>query len=63
MMQGNASENDLRNKHQEIVSLRQQMGNLRFESMLEMRKVLTPEQRQQFVQLMQERRRMRSRNP
>lgn len=63
MMQGNASENDLRNKHQEIISLRRQMGNLRFESMLEMRKVLTPEQRQQFVQLMQERRRMRSRNP
>ncbi|MDJ0509610.1 MAG: Spy/CpxP family protein refolding chaperone [Crocosphaera sp.] len=63
MMQGNASENDLRNKHQEIINLRQQMGNLRFESMLEMRKVLNLEQRQQFVQLMQKRRRMRSSNP
>ena len=63
MMQGNASENDLRNKHQEMLNLRQQVGNLRFESMLEMRKILTPEQRQQFVQLMQERRPMRPRNP
>ncbi|MGK7940841.1 MAG: Spy/CpxP family protein refolding chaperone [Crocosphaera sp.] len=63
MMQGDAADNDLRSKHQEIINLRQQMGNLRFESMLEMRKVLTPEQRQEFVQLMQERRRMRSGNP
>ncbi|ACB51770.1 unknown [Crocosphaera subtropica ATCC 51142] len=56
MMQGNTSENDLRDKHQEIVNLRQEMGNLRFESMLEMRKVLTTEQRQQFAQFLQQRR-------
>ncbi|MDJ0730230.1 MAG: Spy/CpxP family protein refolding chaperone [Crocosphaera sp.] len=62
MMQGNASENDLRRKHQEIVRLRQQMGNLRFESMLEMRKVLTTEQRQQLAQLLQQRRQRGWRN-
>ncbi len=56
MMQGNTSENDLRRKHQEIVNLRQQMGKLRFESMLEMRNVLTTEQRQKFAQFLQQRR-------
>ncbi|MEM8777978.1 MAG: Spy/CpxP family protein refolding chaperone [Cyanobacteria bacterium P01_G01_bin.49] len=56
MMQGNASDSDLRIKHQEMTNLRQQMGDLRFESMLEMREVLTNEQRQEFVQLMQQRR-------
>jgi Spy/CpxP family protein refolding chaperone len=55
MIQGNASENDLRNKHQEMSVLRREMEDLRFESMLEVRKVLTPEQRQQFAQLMEER--------
>ncbi|WP_107667301.1 Spy/CpxP family protein refolding chaperone [Cyanothece sp. BG0011] len=61
MMQGNTSESDLRGKHQEIVSLREQMGNLRFESMLEMRQVLTTEQRQQFAQFLQQRRQTRGR--
>ncbi|MGK7955427.1 MAG: Spy/CpxP family protein refolding chaperone [Crocosphaera sp.] len=56
MMQGNTSENDLRRKHQEIINLRQQMGNLRFESMLEMRNILTTEQRQKFAQFLQQRR-------
>ncbi|MDJ0660778.1 MAG: Spy/CpxP family protein refolding chaperone [Crocosphaera sp.] len=62
MMQGNASENDLRRKHQEIVNLRQQMGNIRFSSMLEMRKILTTEQRQQLAQLLEQRRQRRGRN-
>lgn len=54
MMAGNASDRDLRNKHNEVVRLRQQMGEMRFEQMLAMRNVLTPEQRQQFNQLMEE---------
>ncbi|MEL4894032.1 Spy/CpxP family protein refolding chaperone [Crocosphaera sp. Alani8] len=62
MMQGNVSENELRRKHNEIVSVRQQMGNLRFESMLEMRNVLTTEQRQKLAQLLQQRRQRRNRN-
>ncbi|EAZ91002.1 Spy/CpxP family protein refolding chaperone [Crocosphaera chwakensis] len=56
MMQGNTSESDLKRKHQEIIDLRQEMGNIRFESMLEMRQVLTTEQRQQFAQFLQQRR-------
>lgn len=62
MMQGNASENDLRRKHQEIINLRQQMGNIRFESMLEMRNILTPEQRQKLAQLLEQRRQRIGRN-
>lgn len=62
MMQGNTSENDLRLKHQEIINLRQKMGNIRFESMLEMRQVLTTEQRQQFAQFLQQRRQRGGRN-
>ena len=56
MMQGEASDTALRMKHKEMASLRQKMGDLRFESMIEMRKVLTPQQRQEFAQLMQQRR-------
>lgn len=62
MMQGNASESDLRRKHQEIANLRQQMGNIRFESMLEMRKILSTEQRQRLAQILQQRRQARGRN-
>lgn len=56
MMQGDASDTALRMKHKEMANLRQQMGDLRFESMLAMRNVLTPQQRQEFAQLMQQRR-------
>lgn len=59
MMTGNASPSDIRSKHQEISQIRQQLDNLRFESLLEMRQVLTPEQRQEFAQLMEERRETR----
>lgn len=62
MMQGNASEDQLRSKHQEIANLRQQMGNIRFESMLEMRKILTAEQRQKLAQFLQQRRQGRGGN-
>lgn len=52
LMSNNASNDQLKSKHNEIQSLRQQMGNLHFENMLEIRSVLTPEQRSQFVQMM-----------
>jgi Spy/CpxP family protein refolding chaperone len=43
------------------VQLRQQLENLGFESMLESRAILTPDQRQQFAQLMEKQRgKMRS---
>ncbi|NBD15923.1 MAG: periplasmic heavy metal sensor [Cyanobacteria bacterium] len=56
MVDDNASNSDLRQQHDKILSLRDEMGNLRFESMLEMREVLTPEQREDFAELMDERR-------
>lgn len=54
MMTGTASNNQIRAKHQQLAASRQQMENLRFESMLEMREVLTPEQRSKFGQLMEQ---------
>ena len=56
LMSGNASDDAIRAKHNQVAELRQQLGDLRFESMLESRKVLTPDQRKQFAQLMDERR-------
>jgi Spy/CpxP family protein refolding chaperone len=56
LMEGTASNDVIRTKHQEMLTLRQKMGTLRFESMLEMRDILTPEQRREFGQLMQQRR-------
>lgn len=61
MMQNNQSEANLRSQHQKIISLDQKIHNLRFESMLEMRNVLTPEQRQEFSELMNERQANRQR--
>ncbi len=56
MMTGTESAEAIRDKHQEMSNLQRQMESLRFESMLEMRNVLTPEQRQEFAQLMQQHR-------
>lgn len=56
MMAGTASTKEIRSKHQQLVSLYEQMGNLRFESMLEMREILTPDQRRKFAQLMEQNR-------
>ncbi|MGK7872593.1 MAG: Spy/CpxP family protein refolding chaperone [Xenococcaceae cyanobacterium] len=65
MMAGTDSADAIRTKHQEVIKLRQELGNLRFESMLEIREVLTPEQRNQFAQMMRQHRenwRNRARN-
>ncbi|MBE9202559.1 Spy/CpxP family protein refolding chaperone [Synechocystis salina LEGE 06099] len=56
LMAGNGSDSQIRAKHSQVANLRQQLGELRFNSMLESRQVLTPEQRQKFSELMQERR-------
>jgi Spy/CpxP family protein refolding chaperone len=56
MMRNNESQNNLRSQHQKISALQQKMNNLRFESMLETREVLTPEQRQQFSAMMGQKR-------
>jgi Spy/CpxP family protein refolding chaperone len=56
LLSNNASDRDIRAKHQQISRNRQEMSNLQFESFLEIRQVLTPAQRKEFSQLMQERR-------
>lgn len=47
-----ASVNELRAKHQKIQSLKQAMGTERFETMLKMYEILTPEQRTKFADKM-----------
>ncbi|WP_017306635.1 Spy/CpxP family protein refolding chaperone [Spirulina subsalsa] len=56
MASSSASEQELRAQHNELQRLQQEMGNLRFQSMLEMRNILTPEQRSQMNQMHQQRR-------
>ena len=55
LLSNNASDRDIRAKHQQISRNRQEISNLQFESFLEIRQVLTPAQRTEFSQLMQER--------
>jgi Spy/CpxP family protein refolding chaperone len=61
MVEENVSNNELRRQHDKILTLRDEIGNLRFESMLEMRTVLTPEQRETFAELVEERQENRGR--
>ena len=56
MASDSANAASIRAKHDQIASLRQQLDQLRFESMLESREILSPEQRQQLAQLMNARR-------
>ena len=56
MMAGTANASQMREKHRQIIGLRQQLEEVQFESTLAMREVLTPEQRSQLAQLMQQRR-------
>jgi protein CpxP len=56
MMINNTSEQVIRSKYQDIMNMRQQNADLRFESMLEVRNVLTFEQRQELADLMDQRR-------
>ena len=62
LLSSDANPNQLRQQHQEMQSLRQQLGNNRFEAMLEVREVLTPEQRQQMADMMAQRRGKRGYN-
>lgn len=55
MMAGTDSVESIRAKNQELVLLRQKVGELHFESMLATREVLTPEQRQKFREIVETR--------
>ncbi|MGV2830689.1 Spy/CpxP family protein refolding chaperone [Myxosarcina sp. GI1(2024)] len=52
----NADPDELRQQHQQIHTLHQQLGDRRFETMLEVREILTPEQRSQMSELIQQHR-------
>ncbi|MFM9266573.1 Spy/CpxP family protein refolding chaperone [Tychonema sp. BBK16] len=56
MMAGATNTSQMRDKHRQMMGLRQQLEEVQFESMLSMREVLTPEQRSQWSQLIQQRR-------
>jgi periplasmic protein CpxP/Spy len=56
LMAGTANTSQIRDKHRQIMGLRQQLEEVRFESMLAMREILTSEQRSKLAQLMQQRR-------
>ena len=55
MMTGTDSIAAIRAKDRELVVLKQKVGELHFESMLETREVLTPEQRQKFKEIIESR--------
>jgi periplasmic protein CpxP/Spy len=55
LMASNADPNQIRDKHNQVMAMKQQLDNLQFESRLAMRDVLTPEQRTQLDQLMKQR--------
>jgi periplasmic protein CpxP/Spy len=50
-----ASTNELRQQHAKLKAIKDQMGDRRFETMLQMYEVLTPEQRTKFAETMQKR--------
>lgn len=57
LMAGNASDDQIRAKYQQVKELRTKLADAQFNSMLEMRNVLTPEQRRTFAERMDRQRR------
>ncbi|MGB3692392.1 MAG: Spy/CpxP family protein refolding chaperone [Spirulinaceae cyanobacterium] len=56
LMANGASSQQLQQQHQQMQSLHQQLSDRRFEVMLKVNEVLTPEQRSQLAQLKEQRR-------
>ena len=56
LMTSSASTEEIRAKHREAQKLQLRLGELRFESLLAMREVMSPQQRLRFAELMQARR-------
>lgn len=59
LMAGNASDSEIRTKHNQVLATRQELGNLHFDSMLEIRNILNADQRQQLSQMMENHRNQR----
>ena len=62
LLSSNASTEELRATHQDTQNIQQELSNNRFETMLEIREVLTPEQRTQMAELMSQHRGRRFRS-
>ncbi|MEB3340717.1 Spy/CpxP family protein refolding chaperone [Okeania sp.] len=56
MITGTESENKLRKKHDQILELREELAKLQFNTILKIREVLTPEQLQEWSNLIKQRR-------
>ena len=56
LLASDASEEQLRQQHQKNQDLHQELGTNRFETMLQVREILTPEQRSQMAELMEQKR-------
>jgi Spy/CpxP family protein refolding chaperone len=56
LLSSGASNAELEQQHERMQALHQQMGDRRFQTMLQIREVLTPEQQQQLAELMEQRR-------
>lgn len=55
LLAGTASTEQIREKYRQVEALKQEAAQVRFDSTLAMRDVLTPEQRRQFAERMQNR--------
>ncbi len=58
LMVGTANDSTIRDQFTPVLRLEQDLAQLQFDSMLAMRKVLTPEQRTKFAELMQQHEKM-----
>jgi Spy/CpxP family protein refolding chaperone len=56
LMSGTETDDELRSQHQKVQALHQEVGDQRFENMLAVRAVLTPEQRAELGDRMEQRR-------
>ncbi|MGB3511785.1 MAG: Spy/CpxP family protein refolding chaperone [Microcoleaceae cyanobacterium] len=56
MIISSSSDNQLREKHSEVIQLRKELAELQFDTILKMREVLTPEQLEKWSTLMKQRR-------
>ena len=62
LIASDASETQIRQKHDQLLQMTQKMQALNFDVMLQLREILTPEQREKFSELMQDRRIQPARN-
>ncbi len=52
MMAGTTSRNQVRNKYNQLNTIKQQLADAQFDSILDFREILNPAQRKRFVELM-----------